>query len=1305
MSVDGYERGPDPTAIMTKKDFAQELALLRERAGLTVREVAKKAKIQASTAGGYFSGRHLPATWPPNLLTDLLRVCGVTDEATVEEWGRALRRARQAPGPRPSTATPPYRGLECFQPEDTQWFFGREALTELLVSRLFARGDQGRPLLVVGPSGSGKSSLLRAGLIPAVLHGGQVAVGWSCVFLTPGSTPVRELVMKLAGETAGDLDSVSSALSDPAHCAGAARSLMRWSGGGDASGEAGSRRLVVVDQFEELFTLCSSEADRRAFIAALTAMARLDAVGRASDRALVVLGMRADFYHRAARYPELVETLQDGQVVVGPMAEADLRRAIAEPARRAGLDLEDGLVDLLLRDLAPSRASDAAHDAGALPLLSHTLLACWQRARRGRLTIEDYRRTGGITGAVACTAEDVYATLTEPERDAARRLFLRLVHVDDDAADTRRRVACDELLHGQEGDLQRVLALFVSQRLITADADVVELSHEALLTAWPRLRDWLEADRAGLRLHRQLTDATREWLETGRDRDALYRGGRLEAAREWAESTGRRQELNPEEAEFLDTSIARSLEEQAYTRRRTRRLYQLLTLLTAMLLIAGMLAGFAFQQRRSANTERDLAISRQVAIEADRLRDNDPALAAQLALAAYRIAPTVEARSSLLDSSAGPIPTRVLGSPGIMQSVALTADGRTMATSGSDRVVRLWNLAGPDHAQPLGRPLAGHTDTVYSVAFSPNGHLLATGSGDRTVRLWTVGNPVGRLVPREPTNTVYSVAFSPDGRTLAAGSADNTVHLWDLTNPARPRALPPLIGPTNYVQSVAFSPDGDVLAAGSADGTVRLWALARSRRPVPLGRPLTGAANTVFSVAFSLDGRILAAGSRDKTVRLWDITNRRSPVPLAPLTGPQSWVNSVAFNPDGRDIAVGGSDNTVRIYDLGSRRLTASLPHTTPVTAVVYLDGHRLITSAADGQARIWRIPGPSFSAANADIVITTFAPDGKTLLAGSSDNSIGLWDISDPRHPIIWNSPIRGSSRYGPLNGALARSPNGHTLAAASTDGHVELWDITDLRRPISRPDALAGPVKATQSVAFSPDGRTVAAGGDDHTVWLWDITNPGGPRALGRLTGPTNYVYSVTFAPDGRTLAAGSVDNKVWLWDVTDREHPVAMPRPLSEPTNYIYSVAFTPDSHILAAGSADHKVWLWDVSNPQRPRFLTALSGPTNYVFSVAFDPDGRTLAAASADTSVWLWDITDPNRPQVTATLTRSVDRTLAVEFSPDGHVLASGTANGTVRLWLTDPAQAAALICAESGDPVTANEWAQYLPGRAYTPPC
>ena len=1316
-------RQPDPRRIASQPDFGRELTLARQRAGLTVREVARTVGIPASTAGDYFAGRHLPPPSQPALLARILRACGETDAARLTEWTSALNRVRRGPGRRPGATAAPYRGLASFQSEDAPWFFGREELTARLVRLATAAPAPGVPLAVVGPSGSGKTSLLRAGLIPALPD-------WSrrkLALFTPGATPLRELARQLAGlnhEVPDEAGLPPADPGEPAEISGIEAALRRdpgeaprflpgRTGPGDTSwlipggGEPGL--LIVVDQFEEIFTACRDEVEQHCFIAAICALA---------GPAVVVLALRADFYDRGIRHPELARALQERQVVVVPMTRHEVRRAIVEPARLAHLELTDGLVELLLSDLAPrspvGSPPGAGHEAGALPLLSHALRTTWSRSHDGRLTVADYQASGGIRHAISQTADHVYGSLDEEQRDIARRLFLRLVYVADDAPETRSSVPLAELSDwpGQAASPGEVLDRFVAERLITVDADRAQITHEALLTAWPLLRSWIDGNREGLRIRRRLSDAARAWDEAGRDPAAVLRGGQLAMAREWADDPLNRDSLSTLTRAFVDAGIVQERLQQATERRHTRRLRRLVAALTVLVLVTVALAGYAFQQRHEATSARDTATtakntaqSREVAIEADQVRGQSAGLAAQLSLAAYRIAPTADARASLLESSGSPAEAGLIDSAGVVEAVSLSPDHRVLAVAGADGSLRLWDVARPAHPVAMGAPLlpVNRKAPLYAAAFSPDGRILAVAGAGQTVLLWDMRNPARPVrlgAPLTgPAGTVYSLAFSDRGSLLAAGSADDTVRLWSVADPEHPAAVGrPLTGPASFVQSVAFSPDGAILAAGSADKTVRLWKVSNPAHPVALGKPLTGPTDVVDAVAFSPDGRTLAAGSRDKKVWLWNVTTPSRPVRERTLTGATDWVNAVAFSPDGRSLAAGGSDDRVLIWNLATQALTATLPQPQPVTSLAWDAAGRLVAGDADGHVRDWMLPtpvlrtgGPAYSVA--------YSHSGHLLAVGGLD--LQLWDPMT--HTLLAAARVPANTDVNPV----AFSPGGTTLAAGYSDGKMQLFGITHGRSlaPLSQP-VLASAKGMVESAEFSPDGTLLATSGDDGTVRLWNVADPAHPRPVATVHDSGTYVFSVAFSPDGRTLAAASADDLTSLWNISQPGHPTRIGKPLTGPASYAISVAFSPDGRTLAVGSADKTVRLWNVTDLARPVALgRPLTGPAGYVYSVAFSPDGQTLASGATDGTVWLWHVSDPARPRLLATLTGPAEQVWSVAFSPAGSTLAAASNDGTVRLWDTQVRAAAAGVCGTGGQPLSEAEWAAYVPGRRYAPPC
>ncbi|WP_406011217.1 DNA-binding protein [Streptomyces sp. NBC_00637] len=1164
----------------------------------------------------------------------------------------------------------PYRGLSAFTAQDAAWFFGRERATAALVERVFERVGSG-PLMVIAPSGAGKSSLFHAGLVPAFRKPGGFpmpgAERWPVVAFTPGAHPLEELLTGFAKALDGDLGVTARQLRDrPEDLWEAVRRTVD-----DDACADGDRRpppvrpVLLVDQFEELFTLCSDEDERRAFVRVLCAVSTSrrpsdPADGPGGDPAVVVLGVRADLSGRCVELPELAAVFTDGLFVLPPMSVAGLREAITRPAELAGLTLESGLVPLLLRDAGlldqpaglPGDASDVGSalpdvtPSGALPLISHALLTTWQRREGATLTVAGYERTGGIRGAVARTAEDVFAGLYPAEQQTIRRILVRLVHVADGTGPARCRMSRAALLErlSDTDGATAALDAFVRARLITADRDTVEIAHEALLHAWPRLRGWIDADRNGLLIHQQLAHAAEEWEREGRDPSALYRGTRLDSVRAWAEELDGRSRLGAQEEAFLRASQAEEAERQRQARRQVRRRQSTLATLVVLLALAVVAGVLAYRQRADALHQERVARSRALAAQSASLAAGQPEASMRLAEEAYRSQATPEARGALLSTQAQPFSARLGGHRGPVNSVAFAPDGRTLATASSDGTVTLRRLA--DRRTTATFKMSGR---VRSVAFSPDGRTVAAGATDAPVQLWGAADHRTKMVLPAGTRGARAVAFDPRGRTLAVAAGDGTVQVWDTEHRRRVMSF---AGHVGQVDALAYAPDGRTLASAGADRTVRLWDTVRER---PSG-VLEGHNDEVYGVAFAPDGRSLASGGADRTVRLWDLARHRT---TAVLTGHSDDVNAVAYTPDGATVVSAGGDGTTRLWDVHSGMQTLTLTGHTDYTmgVAVNADGSMLATAGFDQSVVLWDLGGPVLTARPyTEIWQSAYSPDGRLLATADTDHTVRLWDVA--RHRPV--ATLRG---HRSAVFSVAFAPDGRTLASAGSDGTVRLWDVVTHRLL----DTLGGHHGDVFSVAFAPDGALLASAGADRTVRLWDAATH---RPLATLTGHTDFVNDVAFSPDGRTLASAGDDLTVRLWDVAARR-PLAT---LTGHTGAVRGVAFGPDGRALASSGNDGTVRLWDVRGR---RSVAVLRGHTGSVRGIAFSPDGRLLASSGSDRTVRLWDVAE-RRPW--ATLTGHTNAVWATVFAPDGRTVASSSNDGTVRLWRLDVSARFAAIC-------------------------
>ncbi|MCC5654213.1 hypothetical protein LC609_31430, partial [Nostoc sp. XA013] len=1078
----------------------------------------------------------------------------------------------------------PYRGLEAFDKVHAKFFFGRQQVVNKIQQKL----EQATFVPIIGASGSGKSSVVRAGLIPVLEKN-----NWRVLeIILPGIEPLVELkraFTKWFGRT--EIREIS-ALIDANKLSVVISRL-----------PVSERFLLVVDQFEEVFTLCSKEEDRSRFIKLITQCSE--------SRLAIVTTIRADFLELCLSYEELTQLIQEQAVYMPPLLGAELEEAIASPANLQGYQLQRGLLGAIQQEVV-------GQERGCLPLLQFALTELWEQRDQEthQLTVAKFNNLGGVIGALNRHAEKLYESFTG-QQDWVKRIFLKLVRTGTDEKDTRQRLPKTKLLNITSDDqnnyqaISDVLEQLIQGRLIVLEIEATgevwaDLAHEALMEGWERFTQWRQEGRELRRLTDRVEDALREWQKQPKDEN-LMMGGLLAQVREkWPQL---KLDLDIASHDFYQCSDAYEKDridilERALTQATLReKATRVLNLLPFKPLDGLVLAIQAIGENLDKMPDQILTpVQNSLHKAMETVRVSIAFLGHEGTVNSVAISPdgqmivsgSLDGTVRLWDILGNPIGQPFQGHRDSVNSVAISPDGQMIVSGSRDNTIRLWNIQG----RPIGKPFDGHQGYVTAVAFSTDGQMIASGSWDKTVRLWDLGGNIISQPFYGHEDVIFSVVFSTDSQMIASGSWDNTVRLWDIQGHPIGK---PFWGHEREVYSVAFSPDGQKIVSGSRDRTLRLWDLAGSL----IGQPLSGHEDSVLSVAFSPDGQKIVSGSGDNTVRLWDLVGNTIGQPFREH---ENIVWSVAFSPDGQKIVSGSRDRTLRLWDLTGNSLAYPFKgHESSVNSVaVTPDEQKIVSGSGDGIVRLWNIQGKSigkaFQGHEDSVRSVAVSPDGEKIISGSDDGTVRLWDMHGRAiaQPLCW---------HGNVIFSVAVSPDGEKIVTGSHDGTVRLWDMHG--RAIAQ--LLQIDEGELTAINFNHDGQKIVSGSREGKVQLWDIK---GNQISHSLQDHEGSVTAIAFSPDGQKIVSASIDNTVRLWDLAG--NPIGQPFWGHE--NYVWSVAFSPDGQKIVSGSDDNTLRLWDLAgNPIGQPFR----GHEDSVWSVAFSPNGQWIVSGSDDGTIRLW----------------------------------------------------------------------------------
>ncbi|AGY58671.1 AAA family ATPase [Gloeobacter kilaueensis] len=1135
----------------------------------------------------------------------------------------------------------PYMGLRAFGEQNAPYFFGREALTRQLLQHI----AQAPFLAVVGASGSGKSSVVQAGLIAQLRQGRHLpgSQDWWIQSFKPGAQPLSALSQRLADsgtprERALDQERIEGLL----HLG--TEGFVQW-----LRTRPEPMVVLVIDQFEEIFTL-ASPTDRQLFLDLL-----LGALFCAADRFKLVVTLRTDFIAPCLEIPALAAYLNSShELVPSCLNEQEYRQVILGPAQKVNLGVEPELVEVLLQELTQS--------PGELPLLEFVLEQLWEKRTDGGLTLQSYQQQiGGLRGALENKAQAVYSALSPESQACARWIFLSLTQLGEGTEDTRRRIPRSELsVERYPAPLvEETLQALTAAKLVVVGAEAsesagrsrgiaeadsfdafkqeitVEVAHEILIRYWSTLRWWLDENRTRLRAQRQIEQAAQLWRQRAFQPDFLLRGVRLAEAEEIY--TRHSDELSAEVCQFIEACLA---EKRAQQRRANRQLRYTQGIAGLMVLLAVAALGFGilfYGQTQSARRSEIEALnasaggyfasSQQLealiaSIKANQLLQRTAGVPDDLKTS------TRDTLNKILYLAQEMNRIQVDGA--WLSGVSFSHDEKTIATAG--RQLKLWSPEGK-----LLKTLPGHENWVYCVEYSPQGNIFASSSRDGTIRLWSASGEPLRIL-RGHTDGVMEIAFSPDSKTLASASWDGTVRLWNVHNGT---LLKTFNAHKGGATSVSFRPDGHVLASSGADKQIKLWNLANGS----LMHTLKGHTDTVFKVRYSPDGKLIASASWDKTVKLWKSSDT---LLLKTLQEHTDAVWSIAFSPDNRSLASGSDDSSIKIWNTEGGNLVETIRgHQGGIHQLKFnRSGKSLVSIGEDGTMRLWSMDNGlvrRLQTHDSGHAVASFSPDGKLVASGGTDQIIRLTNLDGK---LIKMLKTTGSLADGTVT-SLSFSPDNLTIAAAYENLKVRIWRLTDGKLL----HTLNGFTRAVSTVAYGASGSLIVTASTDGTVKLWRKDGTLIRTFRDCAAGP-----AIALSPDGKLIAVTNQNNSVILLDMNG-----STKKTLKGHTGVVTSLAFSPDGAILASSSEDQTAKLWRIHDS---KLIANLQGHNREVTDINFSKDGHTIVSSSRDGSIKIWNA----EGFLIATLQNSNSAVRTADFNLNSSQIVSADGDGKVILW-------------------------------------